>query len=76
MGKHKSKESSTSTLASKRLHYAGLHAQLQELEKNILRLQENLKVTAEHVPAFRKLEILHSSMYVIKPKNRVWHSNC
>lgn len=54
--------SEPSVLASKKLHYAALHDELQQLNNNVQKLKDNLKVTAEQAPAFRKMQVLHSSM--------------
>lgn len=48
--------------ASKKMKYAKLRDELQQLEKNIQTLDSNIKVTAEQVPSFRKMGTLHASM--------------
>ncbi|KAI9260570.1 hypothetical protein BDA99DRAFT_512474 [Phascolomyces articulosus] len=58
-------ESISMTHSTKKNNYAALHAQLQELDKNITKLQKNIQVTSEQVPTFRNLESLHSSMFLV-----------
>ncbi|KAI9320537.1 hypothetical protein BX666DRAFT_1205454 [Dichotomocladium elegans] len=54
-----------STVATtKQMHYAALQKQLEELGSNVDKLQQNLKETSELAPAFQKLEVLHSSMFM------------
>ncbi|KAL0089620.1 hypothetical protein J3Q64DRAFT_1729448 [Phycomyces blakesleeanus] len=65
--------STPSSLTSKQVHYARLNVQLSELEKNIKKLQENLQVTAEQIPSFRKLGTLHSS--ILMSSSRVLSEN-
>ncbi|KAI8391547.1 uncharacterized protein BYT42DRAFT_557258, partial [Radiomyces spectabilis] len=62
MEHHESNKSATYN--SKKLHYANLHSQLEQLEKNITRLQSNIKVTADQVPSFRKMASVHSAMFM------------
>ncbi|KAI9032703.1 hypothetical protein CLU79DRAFT_883254 [Phycomyces nitens] len=61
------------SMPSKQAHYARLNVQLGELEKSIKKLQENLQVTTEQIPAFRKLGTLHSS--ILMASSRVLSEN-
>ncbi|KAH8549201.1 hypothetical protein BGW37DRAFT_522760 [Umbelopsis sp. PMI_123] len=54
----------SSTYASKAMHYASLNAQLESLQKNVEDLQQKLQVTTQQIPSFRKMGILHSSMFM------------
>ncbi|KAI8581730.1 hypothetical protein K450DRAFT_230898 [Umbelopsis ramanniana AG] len=54
----------SSTYASKAMHYASLNAQLDVLQKNVEELQQKLQVTTQQIPSFRKMGILHSSMFM------------
>ncbi|CAO3597372.1 unnamed protein product [Absidia cylindrospora] len=53
---------SSSTTISKEFHYASLHAQLEELNNNVMRLNKNIQATNEHVPALQKIGTLHTAM--------------
>ncbi|KAF7725783.1 hypothetical protein EC973_009400 [Apophysomyces ossiformis] len=49
-------------IASKRVLYSSLHAEFGKLDQQVKRLQKNLQETSEQVPAFRKMNVLHTSM--------------
>ncbi|KAI7877158.1 hypothetical protein K492DRAFT_209910 [Lichtheimia hyalospora FSU 10163] len=61
---HPSKKTTTSPSQEKYKHYNALAKELQDIDANIKKLHQNFQHTSHLSDSFRRLETVHSSMFM------------